>query len=303
MKLITDVRKNRKTIKNSIRRHGFSVEHNYHHFLNSETKYDRTFFFKFNGTGIMSKLYKNREWHMFSEVLAPESKRMDLFLKFLDCSLKDKQHKKVVVETTRDFRKKIIENINKDKYYVRNVNYALEWPIFNMKEWDHRLKGKEFKKLRNIRNRLKRSYNIRVVDSRNVKKEKLKKLVDDWVRNRPANDEVEKQEYYNIIDNNFKGFDIARTILINNEPCTITAGWGIVNSKKKYYSAIGIYNYKYPGIGEYANLDDLINLKKKKYEYVDFGGSDKILYRFKKKFGPHQSYKTYIFSIVRKNEE
>ena len=37
-----------------------------------------------------------------------------------------------------------------------------------------------------------------------------------------------------------------------------------------------------------------------KYDYADFGGSDKVLLYFKKKFKPESTYKTYIFSLVKK---
>ena len=85
---------------------------------------------------------------------------------------------------------------------------------------------------------------------------------------------------------------------MDNKPCTITAGWRIPNTKN-YYSAVGILDYSYPELGEVANMDDLDRLKRKGFDYVDFGGSDETLLSFKKKFRPEKIYKTYIFSIVR----
>ena len=90
--------------------------------------------------------------------------------------------------------------------------------------------------------------------------------------------------YLNFIKNDFEGTDMARSVVVNNEPCTITAGWKIPNSNN-YYSAIGLYNYKYGGLGEIANIDDLTQIKKEKYEYADFGDSTESLLQFKKKFG------------------
>ena len=52
--------------------------------------------------------------------------------------------------------------------------------------------------------------------------------------------------------------------------------------------------------GEIANIDELNSLKRKNFDYVDFGGSDKVLLRFKKKFKPEKIYKTYTFSIVKR---
>ncbi len=301
MEIIKDIKENRKLIENLIKKHGYAAEHNYFHYLNSGSKHDKSIFFHSNGNGIMSHLYKDKWWYMFAEVLAPENQRLKLFFRFIEYALKDKNHKKVIVEVTDKFRKEIITNMNIKKYRACSINYILYWPVFEMERWDHKLKGKKLKKLRNIRNRFYRLYSINIMDSRKVSKVKLKKIVDEWINKREADDEVDRDEYYNMIENNFKGFDSARTICVNKEPCTITAGWKIPNSKN-YYSAIGIFDYSYSGIGELANLDDLIHLKKKKHEQVDFGGSDKVLLKFKKKFKPHSIYKTCIFSIVRKHD-
>jgi len=92
---------------------------------------------------------------------------------------------------------------------------------------------------------------------------------------------------------------MAKTLYVNNRPCTITAGWRIPNSNN-YYSSIGIVDYSIPDLGEITNIDDLNRLKKKGFDFVDFGGSDKVLLYFKKKFKPEKIYKTYVFSIVRR---
>ena len=65
--------------------------------------------------------------------------------------------------------------------------------------------------------------------------------------------------YLNLINNDFKGIDIAKTLYVDGRPSTITAGWRIPNSNN-YYSAIGIVDYSYPGLGEVVNIDDLNRL-------------------------------------------
>jgi len=90
-----------------------------------------------------------------------------------------------------------------------------------------------------------------------------------------------------------------RILVIDDEPCTVTAGWKIPNTKN-YYSAIGLYNYKYDGLGELANIDDLNQIKNENYKYADFGDSDASLLQFKKKFGPESFYRTYWFHIARR---
>ena len=90
---------------------------------------------------------------------------------------------------------------------------------------------------------------------------------------------------------------MTKTMYANGKPCTITAGWKMPNTKN-YYSSIGILDYSYWDLGEIANIDDLNRLKKEGYEYADFGGSEKALLSFKRKFKPEKIYKTYVFSIV-----
>ena len=125
------------------------------------------------------------------------------------------------------------------------------------------------------------------------------KILLNWLKKRSSRDRIEKAYFLNLMDNNFRGMDMAKTLYVNGKPCTITAGWKIPNSNN-YYSSIGILDYSIPGLGEVANIDDLDRLKGKGFEYVDFGGSDKILLDFKKKFRPEKIYKTYIFSVVRR---
>ena len=72
-------------------------------------------------------------------------------------------------------------------------------------------------------------------DSKKVPKEKLKEILYNWLKKREANDKVDKDYFFNLIENNFNGVDIAETIYVNGIPSTITAGWKIPNSNN-YYS-------------------------------------------------------------------
>jgi hypothetical protein len=86
-------------------------------------------------------------------------------------------------------------------------------------------------------------------------------------------------------------------MLVDGHVAAITAGFKVPN-KNYYYSAIGIYSRDIDRTGEISNLDDLRELKKKGYEYVDFGGGEEELSNFKSKFKPSYTYKTYVFTIV-----
>jgi len=300
---IRDTIKHKANIQKAIRKYGHCAEHNYHHYQYYEYEKEKNIFFKLeNKKGILSSFdKKNNIWYLFpSGVLAPEEERFDILLELLGCTLKKKKVQKLCVEVHEKFRKEILKKLKNSKSYrACSSPFILYWPMYNMSKFDNRLKGKERKKLRNIRNRFHKQHKVRIIDTKKVPKEELKRILHVWLKRRNAHDRVEKHYYNNLIENNLKGMDMAKTMIVDGKPCSITAGWKIPNSNN-YYSSIGILDYSYDGLGEVANIEDLKLLKRKKYNYVDFGGSDKVLLHFKKKFKPEKIYKTYIFSIVKK---
>ncbi|MCP3682324.1 MAG: hypothetical protein GY861_06500 [bacterium] len=248
----------------------------------------------------------SKEWIMVSEVIAPKEKKMEVFKEILDYLLKNGKEAKVDVEFETEFNKSVREWIKDTKYKAHPTRYILYWPVFNMNQWDgHTMKGKKWKKMRNIKNRFYRENKVKVVDSMDVKQEDLMKVIKEWVKKRmllrngtctPYFKKTEFDYYEELVKNGFEGVNSAKTLIVNGKPCSITAGWEVKNSKA-YYSAIGIYNYAQEGLGEVANMQDLVMLKKKGYKHVDFGGSEKALLDFKRKFKPHCVYKTYTYSI------
>jgi len=301
LKLISDVVKHQGNIKKSIKKYGYFAEHNYTHYLYNETKWDKNLFFDFGNDKIALTQFdkEGNIWSLFPNgILAPESERLDLLLEVIDYTLKKKKAKKLVVEVSEGLRKELL-NIFKTRNSFRACDAdILYWPMYNMDLWSTKLEGSKWKKLRNVKNSFYKKNKVVVKNSEDVPKEELNKILVSWLKRRSDNDRVNKNYFFNLIDNNFEGIDMAKTIYVNGKPCTITAGWKIPNTNN-YYSSIGIIDYSNPGLGEIANIDDLNRLKKEGYDYVDFGGSDKFLLDFKNKFKPERVYKTYIFSIVR----
>jgi len=294
--------KHQERIEDGIKKYGHFAEHNFAHYLYSETRWEKNVFFDFgSGRGVLTRFYqRGNSWNLFPNgILAPKDERLGLLSKTADYILKKKKGKKFAVEVSEELRKEILEKLRARNLRACSCNYVLYWPLYNMGLWDSELKGSKWKKLRNIKNRFLRKNTVKVADSRIVPKEKLKEIVEKWLAKRKKNDKVDKDYYYKLIENNFKGMDMAKTLYINGKPCTITAGWKIPNTKN-YYSSVGIFDYSCEGLGEIANIDDLNRLKKEGYEYVDFGGSEKALLSFKRKFKPEKIYKTYVFSIVRR---
>ncbi|MBS3131947.1 hypothetical protein J4212_05940 [Candidatus Woesearchaeota archaeon] len=303
MKIIKDVRKKKALIERCIKKHGHFAEHNFMHYMNNEIAPESNVFFHAgNSKGILSQFNpKDSSWSLFPDsILAPEFARNELFEEFLEHVLLRENGSRVIVEVTEPFKDYIVEKLKDHKKFRECRNhFILYWPVYNLKNLDMKLKGGKWKKLRNIKNRFYRMSRVRAVPSQRVDKEKLKEIVRQWVKRRSGSDTAHEEYYFNLVDNNFKGTDFARTLLVNGRPCTITAGWKIPNSDC-YYSAVGIYDYSHKDLGVVTNFDDLKNLKRKGMKYVDFGGSDKALLQFKKKFKPDHIYKTYLFSIVRK---
>ena len=301
MDVIDDFDSNQKEILNYIKKYGWCREHNYCFFYNQQFNYAKVYFFKSEDIGIISIRYKSGIWEIIGDMLGKIEKRKELFKEFLDYVLLTKKDKKVFVFIPEKFFNDVSSILKEsDKYRMTNTPDIYYNPVFDMRKWDEKLEGKEFKKLRNIKNKFLKSHDVEVIPSKEVDKEKLIQIAQKWRKNRPKKEmNYYTQMYLNFIKNNFEGTDIARSVVVNNEPCTITAGWCIPNSKN-YYSALGLYNYSYDGLGEVANIDDLIYIKKKKYNFADFGDSTESLLQFKKKFGPESFYKTYWFHIVRK---
>ena len=294
MDIINDVDESKKEIIDCIQKHGFASEHSFWYFYNQQTYHIKPYFFKFDsGCSIMSIRHESGVWEMVGEVLAPEEKRLEMFKYFLDYALISKKDKKVFASVPESFVHSISNMFKQFTKYRITKPLVFYTPLFNMEKWDEKLNGKRWKKLRNIKNKFLKSNDVEILPSNKLDKKKLIDIVHRWKKYRnKVNKNENPQMYVNFIKNDFEGTDTARSLVVNGEPCSITAGWSIPNSDN-YYSAIGLHNYRYVGLGEFSNLDDLEQLKKKKYKYVDFGQSSKSLLQFKKKFGPDHIFKNY----------
>jgi hypothetical protein len=291
-------------ILKSIEKYGYFPEHNINHYFDLKEEGAEPVLVLFgNGMSLLTYHYEESNyWWVVPEPLAPNEKQLEIMMQFLN-QVFDQGAEKVQFELNETLRLNLVKEINKQKKFraIRPA-YSLFWPIFHMKNWDHTLSGKKWKIIRNLQNFFLREYEPEIVtDINNISKEELNNLVKRWMKNRRATDRIDDEQYYNIIKGGFEGCDSVRVFTINGTPVSITAGWRIPNSNN-YYSAIGILDYEYKGIGEAANIDDLTDLKKKGYEFVDFGGSCDGLFDFKLKFQPHYFYRTDFFSVVKQKE-
>lgn len=291
-----------KIARESISKFGHCEEHNYEHFLNLGTTAKIPVFVSFeDGIGILAlKSKAGKVWYAVREVLAPKEKKTELLLEFTNYILNELNMDRLEIELEDQSRNELLQKLNSSGLRACPVNYHLDWPLFDMQKWDgDKMEGKDWKKLRNIRNKFYREHKVETQTSDKFTKEELKQIVKEWREKRNAEDFAYKHEYLNAVDSDFAGFDEVRILVVDGKPRAITGGWKVPNSEH-YYSSFGVFDYSIDRLGEIANLDDLNHLKEKGYNMVNFGGSDEDLLNFKKKFKPNLQYRTYTFSIKKK---
>ena len=294
-----DILKTKRKIVRAIIAYGFSPDHNYFNYLYSQTAGKKCVFFDFGKSrGVIAFYSKNKRiWRVINGVFAPEQERLHVFMEFLNWAFRHKNARKVFVEFPEELKKDLYRKLRGS--FRLNAGYCLHWPIYSLDNIDGEMKGKEWKKLRNIRNRFLKGNKIEVKDPRKVSKDALRKVLMSWVKKRYQRDRANMGYYMSIIRNNFRGFDVLRSVSVNGEVCSFSGGWMVPNSSDFYYS-IGIFNYSHKNLGDFVNLDDLLHVKKLGFKQVELGGSDEATILFKKKFNPVKIYKTYFFSIVPK---
>lgn len=283
-----------------IRRYGHEPEHHpYLLFYYDVAKGYQITYFDFKEQGGIIAYRKGGLWRMVSGPITAPHREEALFQEALRHIFKNCQAKKITLEDwTEESRVKILKNIGRRNLRATKPFYVLSWPVYDLRELDDALAGKKLKGMRYARNRFLNSHEVAIRDLRAVDTEEAIKLVTSWGKKRSGRDTVYAGEYIRMIENGFPGCDIAHAIFIDAKLSAMSAGWGIPNSKG-YYSFLDIHDYSDPYLGEFAGLTHFLEVKKRSYEFLDYGGSDAPLLNFKKKFHPARIYKTYNFSIVR----
>jgi len=300
MEIISDIKSNKELIERSILKHGNSAEHYYYCYLYNIEPWEKPYYIRWDDD--MAILAKHDthddEWYIFVGVLAPEEERTKLLREFLDYVF-SKGAKKLWCEFKTPFRKQTITALKDSQYKVNKINYTLTWPVFDMNQWTgEKMEGKEWKDMRYYWNKLFKNHKVEFREYSPDDKDALKAIVKQWKGERNGTDKTYDHYYLAAINNDFEGYK-TRVIIVDDKICGITAGYTLTN-KSYYYSSIGITVKDFDRIGEIANMDDLITLKKQGHEIVDFGGGEKHLTTFKSKFKPTSYYKTHIFSIVKR---
>ena len=276
-----------------------------------------TFYFDFYEKGGMLVHQKKGLWRVSAEPIVPLEERINIIKEFLNfvfdfsgknvfgqSAKKELLQKgvyfparKVVFQDCRQpLKKKIVEMAGFMALKAAKPSFVSFWPVYNLSLFDENLMGNEWKRLRKIRNSFIKKYKVKIVSAFDFDKKSLKKLVFLWREQRKKVDTIYFKQYLRFIENGFPGFAIAKVILVDEKVAAIVAGWKIPNSNI-FYPCINIHDYQYNGLSEFSTLDIFIEAKKTGYKYLDFGGSDRDLLVFKKKFHPFKMYKAYNFSL------
>jgi len=301
MEEIIDIGGNSELIKEYIQKFGFMPEHKFEYFKCLTDEGQPAFFYEkdFGVLCFISNEGKSKVIRSLVEPLAKQDNIVNALQKFIKYCIEVRKMDKVILETRHEIKEQLTNAFKKSEYRVMKDRYCLIWPVFIMKNFDETLSGGKWKKMRYFKNKFFKDYNAEVDDFKESDKELLKKLVLTWVKKRTASDRAHYHKYVNMIENNFKGFDMLKVIRIDGKPISFFGGWKIVNSKN-YYSCIGIYDYGYENIGEVSNLLDLSFIKQTGAEKADFGGGEEALTSFKKKFFPDEFYRTDIYAVKKK---
>lgn len=299
MKFFDDTLAVRPLIEETIKRFGYAPEHNFDWYQFSAEKTDKNIFAADDHGGGLLTMVGKKMATVFSSPIAPPERRSKILIEYLESIFQNPSVEKVELELETPLRQEFLKYLP-EHFTARRIQYSLTWPIMDMKKFDPVLPGGHYKSLRKEMHRFYRDHVVTVVDAKTFgDRQAVKDIIVHWKKNRPVHDQAYCEEYFNIIEGNFKGTATARLFVVDGKPAGINAGWPIPNTER-FYGAIGMHDYAVPNLGKMLYLEDLEYLKKNGYGEVDMGGSWQGGLEFKKEFLPESYYKTHVFCVAKK---
>src|SRR3989344_2247324 len=205
MEIIRDV--NCDVVREIIEAQGHGPEHNFHHYMNVGAMYESCVFPVFEGKYGLLGFVDGKNYWCYTDPLAPEEKRLEIFCKFVEWAFSDGAEK-IRAEISEELWKQAKTALN--GYRFVKPSYIWSCPVFDLKKWDPDLSGSAWKKLRNLRNAFVRNHKIDVVGKEQVSKDEIIGLINRWKKMRTANDRPFISHYLSAIENNFAGYDSIR---------------------------------------------------------------------------------------------
>lgn len=308
MKFYDNIEAERERIQKCIDRFGWTSDHNLDWYLDSIIEEEaRPMFVEFDdSTGFLAHKYPNK-WRIWSDPLVPrrssaglslESEMASCIEEFSFSVLKDNKVKEVWCDDVSD---KIYPELKKNPFLKLNgIYYHLYWPVLDMDKYDPSLPGGHFKEIRNARNKFYREHEINVLQTSELTKEYLLKIVDDWFKEiaKKQKEDVYDLRYRKAIENGFRGFLSSRVMIVDGRPVGFNAGYEVPNHSRRFAGVIGIHDYSMKDLGIALWLEDLEWIKNAGYKELDMQGSeDDGGLKLKLQFGGKIERKTNTFSI------
>lgn len=302
LRFFEDTVASRPHVEASIKKFGWTAEHNYFWYQYYQHYYNppQHNIFVEGDNGALLTAYDEIDKNyfvVFDPVAAPEH-RASLLAEYIDHIFSNTPAEKVWFQLELPTRRELI-HILPVQYRCCRIYYTLTWPIYDLQKFDPSLPGGENKTLRKEMHKFYREHNVIVQDAKTFADlDALHAVVDGWKKNRMRHDTPMTDVYHQVIKGKFEGMDEARVFIVDDKPVGFNAGWKIPNSER-FYGGIGIHDYSVDDLGTMLYLEDLVWLKNQGYREADMGGTEVSALPFKKKFGPTAFYKSAIFSVVR----
>ena len=298
IKIYKDIESKRKDIENCISHFGWTSDHNLNWFIDAGLSKDsKPIFAEFpDGTGLLVHDY-GKEWWLWSDPLCAKISAADKILEFCDYAFENGVDTIWCVDVSDDIRPLLIAG----KANVGSVDYSLFWPVLDLEKYDPTLPGRSFKEMRNAKNKFYREHKVEVVGINKIKKEDLHKIIDSWMSQASLKQNIEDIadiKYHNAVENNFRAFSTARTLVVDGVPVGINAGYNVPNNPDRFAGIVGIHDYSFNDLGSILWLEDLEWIKNARYKELDMQGSeDDGGLKLKLRFGAHIERKTDTFCI------
>jgi hypothetical protein len=297
MEIITDLEKNRNKIEASIKKFGYTPDHNFDWLIYcSDEGSPRVAMWNSGHSIWFYRNEENNEYIIVSNPVAPIEFQEKMIIELVNYFREKNESAKISCLDVREN----IHNFVKDKYASGyKFDYEIIWPVFDVENWDPNLSGGHFKELRNALNKFNREHKVKIINTHDVSKENLQTIVNRWIDNRRKfGIELAFGRYQNMINHNFEGTKSSRVMMVDGIAVGFNAGWETPNNPSQWSASIGIHDFSVKDLGIALMYEDLVWIKNAGYKSCDLEGSDPEKVKFKtqflKKWG---EYKTYTFYL------
>lgn len=300
MEIVDDEKLFRLMAEKAIQKFGYAPEHNLEWFFCATEPSQQPAWASWPDDSGLLIQKEEKAWYVFVNPIMPQDKTIERILEFMNYVFSQPGVEKVWLELESEERSELGEAIkNQNLAYSMKRAEADTWPVMNMEKFNPDLPGGHFKEIRNARNKFYRERKVEIKNAVDCPAADLKKVVDDWKKDRPASDRAYFRHYYQLIDSRFKCCLSTRVMYVDGVASGFNGGWDIPNADRYFYAAIGLHNYSAKDLGLVLYLEDLIWIKNAGYKKANMGGGFAHLTNFKNQFLPESWYKTMLFSVAK----